>query len=821
MAERPTPHSIAVCTLIALQSDPASPSLSSGNSNTSHEIEAHLTSLLQRLVVVSAPSTDLSHDEELLLKGLSLNDLLQLVSKDEDVGCFQQAANDLLQDLEQSSASVDALEDLFVALEASVAKGRVDGNSVYGVYVRKQCLGFNLLPFESVVRLWAALKEYVDQHLTSSHKPHNSHVQHSSQQQQWPLSEAQILVHLMNQCRLMQQRGEILSFKTIELFLQQILRIHPEFTAALFLRYLNCYFHDERLAALDHLHRYFDYAMIVERKERLANGPSSTASQSIRNIVQYAPILLGTLFHRFGHVSSARKAIEEALRIAQQTGDGACMAYAFAWLHATNSIYATGVQILNSDPSLRQASRRALQLPLQSLFVGTSLRQAYQLLQYGSQPIMHIGNRDSPDRKIPVDFSVVHSSQNSRVIPALAWDHLSAATVFESPLGGGDPSSSSSSSQQTLTSATAFLSDMPCHLLNIEHSINVYDTFIGQQETSSSLWAALGHFPMSHIHTRLCLDSYDNLISTDQVSVAVLNSMARLRYGPGFPFSFSSFTDKMQQGKVYDSDMISDAMAYYCRAFVYNEWYAYQNDWFNAMACQRILHSSLPMLFKYGIEYLIDALGSTALLHIHQNQYNQAKILLDKLCDYCERHSLHTRYAFYLLQKSIMYISIHDPMGALPSLLSCLSVCDSKLIDSMHSAALSILAQIFYETDNLAKCRSILKATLPRLVQYGMIWFVGESWLTMAKCCLAETMSHPSNSQATEFRFAISHLSQAAQAFHAMDDIVRLREVYYLKSHVYHQLGNVVKRNTEAQKFHKLRQRKYSYHYPKWPVMSM
>ena len=38
---------------------------------------------------------------------------------------------------------------------------KIDGESSFGIYIRKLCLGIEEIPFEALSRLWSALKEFV------------------------------------------------------------------------------------------------------------------------------------------------------------------------------------------------------------------------------------------------------------------------------------------------------------------------------------------------------------------------------------------------------------------------------------------------------------------------------------------------------------------------------------------------------------------------------------------------------------------------------------------------------------------------------------
>ena len=74
----------------------------------------------------------------------------------------------------------------------------------------------------------------------------------------------------------------------------------------------------EYLGALDHLHRYFDYA-------GSRGGPvSPNDEKGARGVVQYAALNLACLHARFGHARLASCALDEAVRVAQQRHDHAC-----------------------------------------------------------------------------------------------------------------------------------------------------------------------------------------------------------------------------------------------------------------------------------------------------------------------------------------------------------------------------------------------------------------------------------------------------------------------------------------------------------------
>lgn len=69
----------------------------------------------------------------------------------------------------------------------------------------------------------------------------------------------QVQGYLMEQADAIEKHDSSFSLNSFELVLRQITKLAPELHRVHFLRYLNSLYHDDYFAALDNLHRYFDY----------------------------------------------------------------------------------------------------------------------------------------------------------------------------------------------------------------------------------------------------------------------------------------------------------------------------------------------------------------------------------------------------------------------------------------------------------------------------------------------------------------------------------------------------------------------------------
>ena len=410
---------------------------------------------------------------------------------------------------------MDALLDLFTALRSTVSKGLLEGEGLMGLYIRKHCLGFDQLEFDSVGRFWEAVKDYVDlaqgwQDETTVEATNQVHACDDDirnekgfglvkeDRSNWPLSPQQVARKVWNMSQQQQQQQQYASpsnlhttnttfppmasstYLQIEDALQPLLEDHPELTIAHSLRYQNCTSHNERVGALEHFHRYFDYSLIQERKERLLyppanapglgststhnpvsgahpsnpnaaggnnaanpngtnnNGGGNNASMTTPGTrVQYAAIVLASIHDSFQNGYLSHLATLEAVRVAQQSGDGACLAFALGWLAATRTTntYNHGRPMgwqsaaQNISILLDRGLERAAEYQLRSLYASSSLWKARYWMQREQ-----VGRSRTSFRRSGGDLSRFHRTAHS------AWQSLSMASTGDSFLreGGGE-----------------------------------------------------------------------------------------------------------------------------------------------------------------------------------------------------------------------------------------------------------------------------------------------------------------------------------------------------------------------------------------------
>lgn len=183
MAELPSPYSIALCALV-------NPEQGQENIN-----------LMERLLH-HCPSFNVSNTD-----GLgnwlypSFSTLLQSI---DSLARHKGTSQELIKRLASICASVDDLVDFFEFLSSRISSPpsttsktttSLDWTSIQGLYIRKQLLGYQILDFESVARLWAALCLYIraDEDASKSDPIENDAML-------WPLSASQIEMRLKDKC---------------------------------------------------------------------------------------------------------------------------------------------------------------------------------------------------------------------------------------------------------------------------------------------------------------------------------------------------------------------------------------------------------------------------------------------------------------------------------------------------------------------------------------------------------------------------------------------------------------------------------------------
>uniref|UniRef100_A0A8C6UJ96 Anaphase-promoting complex subunit 5 n=1 Tax=Neogobius melanostomus TaxID=47308 RepID=A0A8C6UJ96_9GOBI len=200
--------------------------------------------------------------------------------------------------------------------------------SVVGLFMRHMLLAYNKLSFSQVYKLYKSLQQYYhsqeegslpaltfewsDMDLASTEDTVGDRIDKDDS----PLR--QTVAHTVCQaCAIF----KYLSLKPAALQeeLNNMLKFNPDFAEAHYLNYLNSMRVQDIFLSAHSLLHYFD-RLILSGSEGKSNG-----DEGYGRSLRYAALNLASLHCRFGHYQQANLALQEAIRIAQESNDHVCL----------------------------------------------------------------------------------------------------------------------------------------------------------------------------------------------------------------------------------------------------------------------------------------------------------------------------------------------------------------------------------------------------------------------------------------------------------------------------------------------------------------
>ncbi|XP_075960610.1 anaphase-promoting complex subunit 5 [Anarhichas minor] len=262
--------------------------------------------------------------------------------------------------------------------------------SVVGLFMRHMLLAYNKLSFSQVYKLYKSLQHYYHSHyakpadgepslpalvsndsdmdLTSTEDTvgdridreeldtplHESELRNDNTPSRGPLSQKQAEYFLARQAYLLKNdENKALKPAALQEELNNMLKFNPDFAEAHYLNYLNnMRVQDIFLSAHSLLH-YFD-RLILSGNEGKSNG-----DEGYGRSLRYAALNLASLHCRFGHYQQADLALQEAIRIAQESNDHVCLQHCLSWLYTLEQMKGSDSTVLTED-SVKMAAHFCL-----------------------------------------------------------------------------------------------------------------------------------------------------------------------------------------------------------------------------------------------------------------------------------------------------------------------------------------------------------------------------------------------------------------------------------------------------------------------------
>ncbi|MED6252573.1 Anaphase-promoting complex subunit 5 [Ataeniobius toweri] len=273
--------------------------------------------------------------------------------------------------------------------------------SVVGLFMRHMLLAYNKLSFSQVYKLYKSLQHYYHSHyakptdgqvglpalaaddsemdLTSIEDTvgdrvdkeeldaplHESELRSDGTPSRGPLSQKQAEYFLARQAYLLKNdENKALKPAALQEELNNMLKFNPDFAEAHYLNYLNSMRVQDIFLSAHSLLHYFD-RLILSGNEGKSNG-----DEGYGRSLRYAALNLASLHCRFGHYQLADLALQEAIRIAQESNDHVCLQHCLSWLYTLEQRKGSESTVLTQD-SVKMAAHFCLpylgSLDIQSL----------------------------------------------------------------------------------------------------------------------------------------------------------------------------------------------------------------------------------------------------------------------------------------------------------------------------------------------------------------------------------------------------------------------------------------------------------------------
>ncbi|KAI1900741.1 hypothetical protein AGOR_G00053010 [Albula goreensis] len=291
-------------------------------------------------------------------------------------------------ELKDMESFFDTLPSPFSDLASEAYK-----TSVVGLFMRHMLLAYNKLSFSQVYKLYTALQRYYHGHYLPSLDSKQSlpamvaeeedgdmeltNVEDSMEGEmekeeldssplrspapvnedtpsRGPLSQKQAEYFLARQAYLLKNdENKALKPAALQEELNNMLKFNPDFTEAHYLSYLNSMRVQDIFISTHSLLHYFD-RLILTGAEGKSNG-----DEGYGRSLRYAALNLAALHCRFGHYQQADLALQEAIRIAQESNDHVCLQHCLSWLYTLEQMKGSDSSVLTED-SVKMAAHFCL-----------------------------------------------------------------------------------------------------------------------------------------------------------------------------------------------------------------------------------------------------------------------------------------------------------------------------------------------------------------------------------------------------------------------------------------------------------------------------
>ncbi|KAG2622320.1 hypothetical protein PVAP13_3NG270500 [Panicum virgatum] len=595
----------------------------------------------------------------------------------------------------------------------------------------------------------------------------------------------------------------------------QLQTLAPELHRVQFLQYLNALCHDDYVASLDNLHRYFDYSAGMQ-------GLFGRSMSSMQDIVvgkyESALLCLGNLHCHFGHPKKALEAFAEAVRVSQMNNDDSCLAYVLGAISnllskigmsntvgIISSPYSLGTNIGLGTPLsiqqqllvlLKRSLKRADILKLASLLSFDHLSLAKFDLKHVQRPLVSFGpNASTKLRTCPADVCK-NLRLSTRVLTDFGTDALSTSN---------DNGSFSTSWLRNLSAASDSWHSSSMKSTKLH---NDFDNFHYHAQPSpvpapvlqlagsgyllrATAWEHYGSVPMVRMNALVYATCFADAASSSELSLAYVKLIQQLAVFKGYSAAFCAL--KLTEKKLPSSTSLHIQLL---RMQILHERALHRGHLKVAQQiCDEfgVLSSSVCGV---DIELKIEASVRRARTLLAAKQYSQAAAVANSLFSTCYKYNMQVENASVLLLLAEIHRKSDNAVLGLPYALATQSFCKSFNLDLLEASATLTLAELWLAlgSSHAKRALSLAHQSLPMILGHGGLELCARAHIVLAKCHLSD----PEFSVFEKPEAVLDPLNQATQDLQVLEYREMAAEAYYLKAMAYNHLGKLDEREEAA-----------------------
>ncbi len=524
-------------------------------------------------------------------------------------------------------------------------------------------------------------------------------------------------------------------------------------------------------------------------------------------------------------------ATQEAIRVAQQYHDGACIAYAMGCMPLQRASL-TSEMIMEYKDSLRRCIKRGVFNRLYNLASGAALTLAQQ-----EATTTFID--DEGFAQMSTSCVAIADGGLTKHLQSIWKEVLSASTMTFNVLA-----------LDTMRHQGATV-DFSSYALSTSMPINVpfidtYSVLAEQNLVSSAVWEVYGNQAMSFLMSKISINVYGDVLLRMKHTLAKHKCIVGGLLGHRSIFDsnalskqsnctqaacqkaseniyFKSFLDLLSLQKLHPPSYGTSLHAVICypTALLLHDWFLSIGKIFDALSLGVFLNSVSDGGSKvYGgvIAFLQVTMRSTLTL-CYFHRWEEARGATRHMIALAARRPLSYigyKLIFQLCGVMLATDSTH-PARVFPWLTECLSLSQRLSYDSLHAAAICLLAKVFLSMGYWRKSMPLIRGSLPFVLAHAPMDVQGELWLVFAKCILIKVFELNTQSKAfdkSKDRLHISdarkvikmlstsllHTNEALVLFRKIQSTRFLKEAFYLKARLCNDLYRLTSSEVAARK---------------------